>query len=299
MRLQKSPLMLTINSTSIRGAEDLLLAADVLGAEGAPPVVLAHGAGQTRFAWRRAGEQIASAGYRAIVFDLRGHGDSQWAVNGEYGIEAFSGDCIQIARWCGTPPAFIGASLGGIAGLMTEGLVAPGTFSSLTLVDIAPNMDVSGAMRILGFMGSHVESGFATLQEAADVIASFLPHRTRPTDLSGLEKNLRRSDDGRYRWHWDPRMLEGFAGAGDPNRGQRLVAAARNLKLPVHLVRGQSSELVSEESARQFLDLVPTAKFTDVPRAHHMVAGDRNDAFVEAVLAFLTSLPPRDDRPRT
>jgi pimeloyl-ACP methyl ester carboxylesterase len=279
---------------TIRGADDLLLAADVLGADGAPPVVLAHGAGQTRYAWRRAGEQIASAGYRAVLFDLRGHGDSQWASDGEYGIEAFTGDCIQIARWCGTPPAFIGASLGGIAGLMSEGLVAPGTFSSLTLVDIAPNMDASGAMRILGFMGTHVENGFATLQEAADVIASFLPHRTRPTDLSGLEKNLRLSADGRYRWHWDPRMLEGFAGAGDPNRSERLVQAARNLRLPVHLVRGQSSELVSEEGARQFLELVPTARFTDVPRAHHMVAGDRNDAFIDAVLAFLASLRSRE-----
>ena len=129
--------------------------------------------------------------------------------------------------------------------------------------------------------------GFASLEEAADAIAEYLPHRPRPTDLSGLTKNLRRGPDGRYRWHWDPALFQGHltpASAQDP---ERRVNAARALGVPTLLVRGRMSDLLSEEAASEFLQLAPHAEYVDVRGAGHMVAGDRNDIFTEAVAAFL------------
>src|SRR3546814_12900959 len=63
-------------------------------------------------------------------------------------------------------PHVIGASLGGLAALVAEGAVRPGSFASLTLVDVAPEMDPEGVSRIVGFMNAHVERGFASYDEA-------------------------------------------------------------------------------------------------------------------------------------
>ncbi len=65
---------------------------------------------------------------------------------------------------------------------------------------------------------------------------------------------------------------------------------ARGLTIPVMLVRGGSSELVLEESARHFMELVPHAEFCDVTGAGHMVAGDRNDIFADAAVDFIQLL---------
>ena len=57
-------------------------------------------------------------------------------------------------------------------------------------------------------------------------------------------------------------------------------------------MRGASSELVTEAHAKEFLELVPHADYVDVSGARHMVAGDRNDHFADAVLSFIGRLPP-------
>ena len=144
--------------------------------------------------------------------------------------------------------------------------------------------------RIVGFMLDRVEMGFATLDEAADAIAEYQPHRARPTDLSGLAKNLRIGEDGRWRWHWDPAMFLGPRPLGTDVARERFDDAARALSVPTLLVRGRMSDLVSEDTARHFLELRPDAGYVDVSGAGHMVAGDRNDAFTAAVVDFLVSL---------
>ncbi|MBW3668780.1 MAG: alpha/beta hydrolase, partial [Actinobacteria bacterium] len=136
--------------------------------------------------------------------------------------------------------------------------------------------------------------GFATPDEVADAVAADTPHRPRPTDLSGLRKNVRRGEDGRWHWHWDPRFLTG--GRTDEPRSYRNEArlddAARSITLPTLLVRGRSSDVLSADGARHLQGLVPHAEVVDVAGAGHMVAGDRNDAFNDAVVSFLGKTAP-------
>jgi pimeloyl-ACP methyl ester carboxylesterase len=139
-------------------------------------------------------------------------------------------------------------------------------------------------------MLDRVETGFADLDEAADAIAAYQPHRPRPSDLTGLSKNLRRDPDGRWRWHWDPDMFLGPTPLGTHAQAHQFDDAARRLRVPTLLVRGRMSDLVSEETARHFLELCPDAQYVDVSGAGHMVAGDRNDVFTEAVVDFLDTL---------
>ena len=286
----------------LRGANGIRLAADVAGPEDGSPVVLLHGGGQTRHPWRSALDDIAAHGWRVYSVDLRGHGESDWDDDGDYSFQAFVGDVVAIAAALPEPPVLIGASLGGIAslGAIGEADDPASVARALVLVDVAPRIEQDGVRRIGEFMTSNLD-GFASLDEVADLIAAYNPHRPRPTDLTGLKKNLRQRDDGRWVWHWDPRFVAGKFGSSDETRTSlvqpdRLAEAARRITLPVLLVRGRMSDLLSEEGARELQALVPHARLVDVAGAGHMVAGDRNDLFTAAVVEFLDELSAENAR---
>lgn len=266
------------------------IAASVEGPNQGFPVLLAHGGGQTRRAWQAVTAILARRGFRTIAIDLRGHGDSGWASEGAYDIADFAADLVAVAAALGRRPAVVGASLGGLAGLIAEGVDAPGSFASLTLVDITPQMEPGGVARVVGFMAAHAREGFASPAEAARIISEYMPHRPARAASPGLAHYLRCRDDGRYYWHWDPAFIEGVTRRRGKSLDQgrdELSAAAARLELPVHLIRGGSSDLVSPEAVRHFQGLVPQAVFTDIADATHMIVGDRNDAFGQSILAFL------------
>jgi len=290
-------------SLTLRGAGGLALAADGFGDPAAPPVLLLHGGGQTRHAWAGTGEALARHGWYAVAMDLRGHGDSDWAPDRDYRHRTFAADTAAMADAFEQRPVLVGASLGGISSLLALGEVQragePERLArALVLVDVASRMERAGAERIVAFMTGRPE-GFESLEEAADAIAAYNPHRPRPSNLEGLRKNLRLHDDGRYRWHWDPGFIERpFTDEDREDILERLDAAAQGLVVPTLLVRGRQSDLLSEENARHFLAQAPHAKFVDVSGAGHMVAGDRNDAFTQAVVEFLDRDVARQTDPR-
>jgi non-heme chloroperoxidase len=272
------------------GADSLRLVASGYGDPAARPVVLLHGGGQTRHAWGGTAAALAARGWHALAFDLRGHGESDWAPNGDYRVDAFAADLRAVASALAHPPVVVGASLGGMAALVAQGEAA--IAAAVVLVDIAPRTQRAGVERIIAFMTANPD-GFATLEEAADAVASYVPHRPRPRDLAGLKKNLRLGEDGRYRWHWDPRLMSGERRVGGTTDPERLERAARALRVPALLVRGRMSDVIDEADARAFLAVAPHAKYVDVSGAGHMVAGDRNDRFTDAVGGFLATLATR------
>jgi pimeloyl-ACP methyl ester carboxylesterase len=229
-----------------------------------------------------------------VLLDQRGHGDSAWVPDGAYTFWDFAADARAVARQIaaeqGEKPVVIGASLGGIAGLLALREAGEPPFEGLVLVDIVPRMDPRGVSHVQGFMRAHAREGFASVEEAAEAVAAYLPHRPKPSSLDGLKKNLRHHADGRWRWHWDPRFLDGSRSVNtDRDEVERqMTEAARTLAVPTLLVRGGSSELVSDEAAAEFLALAPQADYVNVAEARHMVAGDRNDVFAEAILTFLS-----------
>jgi non-heme chloroperoxidase len=272
------------------GAQGLRIAGDSWGPPRGPLVILQHGGGQTRHAWKGAGERLAAAGYRAVAFDARGHGDSEWAADGRYGQDAMVEDLVCVVSALGDPrPALVGASMGGGTSLVAVGEDRVDA-TALVLVDVAPRIDEEGARRILEFMAQNPD-GFESLEDVARAIADYQPQRKRPRTLDGLAKNVRRGRNGRYYWHWDPRFRRS-ARHGLTTRQARLEACARALRLPTLLVRGGLSDVLTEEGAQAFLALCAQCEYVNVPNAAHMVAGDRNDVFTGAVLAFLSRTVP-------
>jgi pimeloyl-ACP methyl ester carboxylesterase len=264
----------------------LTLAGDAWGNPSAAPVVLLHGGGQTRHAWGGTAAALAERGWHAIALDLRGHGESEWAPDHDYRVDAYASDLRAVASAFGRPLAVVGASLGGMAALLAAGEPPAIDASAVVLVDIAPRTEPAGVQRIIAFMTANPD-GFASLEEAADAVAAYLHHRPRPRDLAGLRKNLRHGDDGRYRWHWDPHMMTGDKRISATRNPERLETAAAAVRAPILLVRGRMSDVLSEAGARALLAVVPSACYVDVSGAGHMVAGDRNDRFTDAVVTFL------------
>ena len=251
-------------------------------------VVFLHGGGQTRRSWGRAAAAVAARGWQAVTVDLRGHGESDWASEGDYRLVSFAADVHEVLRTLPPDPVLVGASLGGCTAMLLGGELAPGAASAVVLVDIVPNMDATGAQRVQAFMAENMESGFDSLDEVADAIAAYNPHRPRTVDLGGLTTNLRRRGD-RWYWHWDPQFISGpeHQGPMEIHDVERLNAAVQTILdsgVPMLLVRGQLSDLVNAE---EFLARFPQVEFVDVAGAGHMVAGDRNDVFADAILGFL------------
>jgi pimeloyl-ACP methyl ester carboxylesterase len=253
-------------------------------AAGRPTILMLHGGGQNRFSWKNSGQILADEGYHVIAIDTRGHGDSDRAPGADYAIETLAADVLHVLDAIGRPVVVIGASMGGLTGILVAESAGPDTVTGLVLVDVVPRYEKSGSARIRDFMFNHIH-GFGSLEEAAAAVAAYLPHRSKPRSPEGLKKNLRLRD-GRWFWHWDPAFMT--KPGDDPElRTEKFEEAAINLKIPILLIRGKLSDVVSPEGVRDFLAKVPHAEFVELSNAGHTAAGDDNDAFTEAVVDFV------------
>ncbi|WP_163760494.1 alpha/beta fold hydrolase [Mycobacterium botniense] len=253
-----------------------------------PSILMLHGGGQNRFSWKNTGQILADEGFHVIALDARGHGDSDRAPGADYAIETLTADVMHVLDAIGRPVVLIGASMGGLTGILAADRAGPDRVTKLVLVDVVPRFEKSGSARIREFMFNHLH-GFDSLEQAADAVAAYLPHRRRPRSPEGLKKNLRLRD-GRWYWHWDPAFMT--KPGDDPTlRTEKLEQAAINLKIPILLIRGKLSDVVSPQGVRDFLAKVPTAEFVELSDAGHTAAGDDNDAFSEAVAAFVKRSP--------
>jgi pimeloyl-ACP methyl ester carboxylesterase len=286
-----------LHTVKFRGIDGLTLIADEwnrgpasaatsgLGVESdRPSVLFLHGGGQNRYSWKNTCQILADEGLHVVALDSRGHGDSDRAPDANYSVDALSEDTLLVLDQIARPTVLIGASMGGMTALPVAYQAGPEKVTKLVLVDVVPRYEKDGSARIREFMSSGLD-GFESLDAAADAVAAYLPHRTKPRSVEGLKKNLRLRD-GRWYWHWDPAFLT--APLDDPFvRVEKLEQAAINLTIPILLIRGRLSDVVSEEGVKDFLAKVPSAEFVELSDAGHTAAGDDNDAFSEVVVEFV------------
>ncbi len=267
------------------GANGIKLVADEWNPGAGPTVLMLHGGGQNRHSWHQTGQVLADRGYHVVALDTRGHGDSDRAPDADYAIETLADDVIAVLGAIARPVVLIGASMGGLTGILVAASAGPTQVTKLVLVDVVPRYEKAGSARIRDFMFGHVH-GFESLAHAAEAVAAYLPHRARPRSPEGLKKNLRLRD-GRWYWHWDSALLT--KPGDDPElRTDQIEAAAIGLEIPILLIRGKLSDVVSDEGVRDFLDKVPGAELVELSDAGHTAAGDDNDAFSAAVVEFVS-----------
>jgi pimeloyl-ACP methyl ester carboxylesterase len=255
-----------------------------------PPVLLAHGFGQTRQSWSQTQTRLAMAGHESFGWDMRGHGESGRNPNSlRYDARQFMDDVIVAARQLPGRPVLVGASMGGLTGLMAQ--AQQKLFSALVLVDVTPRWEAAGVQRIQAFMTAHPQ-GFNSFEHAAESISTYLPHRRERKTPAQLASLLRTDpESGQLRWHWDPRMLAEFV-SGSEHLQEAISEAAASIDIPLLLISGGRSDLVSENTVAHFLELAPHARHVQLPQATHMLAGDDNDAFIDTLLQFLSAQFP-------
>lgn len=267
-------------------SDDVDLHCDCYGDSQSPPIILSHGGGQTRHSWGNTAQVLANQGWYVINYDHRGHGDSAWSPDGVYQLGAFAKDLKAVIDDCAIKPIVVGASLGGLSAMICAGEIAMDCIKAVVLVDVTPELNQEGVNEIFSFMNEHMAEGFESLDHAADIIAQYTG-RPKRSNNNGLEKNLRLRN-GRYYWHWDPDF---FSLREDSTATpQRTMQAVQKIDVPLLLVRGRMSNVVTEKEVDSFLKLAPAAKFVDVADAKHMVAGDKNDVFTAEVVSFIQGL---------
>lgn len=276
----------SFTTAQFRGADDLTLVADEWtgSVDGRPSILMLHGGGQNRHSWKNTGQVLADRGFQVVALDSRGHGDSDRSPTADYSVDALCADTLRVVDQIGTPTVLIGASMGGLTGILAAHEAGPEVVTKLVLVDVVPRFEKDGSARIRDFMFSGVD-GFDSLEQAAEAVSAYLPHRAKPRSPEGLKKNLRLRD-GRWYWHWDPAFLT--KPADDPfARMDLLEQSAVDLQIPILLIRGKLSDVVSPEGVQDFLTKVPRAEFVELSDAGHTAAGDDNDAFTDAVVEFV------------
>ncbi|OYO18396.1 alpha/beta hydrolase [Enemella dayhoffiae] len=280
---------MTSRQVRLSGADGLTIAADEWGDREHQAVLLLHGGGQTRHSWKSAGAELAAAGRHVVSADLRGHGDSDWSPDARYGFEAHRDDVLSyLPQITDGPLVLVGASLGGLTSLLVT-QHRPDLVRALVLVDVVVQLETTGTNRIREFMFGN-RAGFDSLEQAADAIAAYLPHRPRPKSTDGLRKNLRQREDGRWYWHWDPAMTahpEAADEALQRKTWENLDEIARSITVPTLLIQGGLSDVVSDEGVQHFRELVPHLEVATIAGAGHTAAADDNDAFTAAVSEFV------------
>lgn len=250
-------------------------------------MVLLHGGGQTRHSWAKTLQVLAKNGYRAFAYDARGHGDSDWSPTGDYAIPTLANDLMAVLSSLDRPAALIGASMGGLTAFHAIGSTPAPIARALIMADITLQPAIKGVEKINQFMGAHLH-GFASLDEAAAAVAAFRPDRPRPSNPKGLARNLRLRNDGRFYWHWDPRVLDIATAEGWP---EAVAADLRRLSggitVPLLLMRGGASDIVDDAGVDMMIKALPHMEVANMNGVGHMIVGDSNDAFNDGCLDFL------------
>lgn len=274
------------------------------GRYGLPPVLCLHGGGQTAYMFEELGAALADR-YQLVAPDLPSHGDSDPLPvdprgDGEPGDGPVDGVAVGPTAIAATLPPLldhlgldtvdvVGASLGGMAGLILAA-THPEVVRSVALIDVGPQLQPEGVRKIIDFMAAH--ESFASLEEAAVEIAHYLPQR-RQVRPESLTRNLRQRSDGR--WVWKHGYGRRFRQAGPDDHPadnlhlllETVRAAAAQVRCPVLVLRGEQSDVLSDEGAQAAVELIPDARLEVVERAGHLAAGDNPHSTVALIAGFL------------
>jgi esterase len=256
------------------------------GSAGKPWLVFLHGGGQTAHTWDIVCLALRDR-YHVVAVDLRGHGDSEWSPELDYGPAAHARDVLGLLDHLGAEQAMlVGMSLGGMSAMYATA-VAPERVRALVVVDVAPNAPPDRGRDVVAFMNSKVELN--TLDDYVEQALSFNPRRDRELLRTSLMFNLRQRAGGGLAWKWDPRpMAHPESRREEWNRvRQELWERAAGIETPTLLVRGRESKILLPEDAEELVAHMRDARWVEVPDAGHTVQGDNPAGLLRELEAFL------------
>ena len=254
------------------------------GAPDAPPIVLLHGGHQSAHSWDLVSLHLARR-YRVLALDQRGHGDSEWARDVAYSNHEMSLDAEAFIGALGLErPILMGHSMGGRnAMLLTKR--DPSLLRALIIVDVGPELSDRGRQVIAGFVRDNEE--FDDLDHFVRNVQQYDPYRSREHIERTVKYNMLQRADGKFVSKCDsnPRRLGIVRGTGPLEN--ITLDDARAFDLPVLLVRGADSRILTAEAAQRFHAALPSGTLVTVANCGHNVHGQNTKGFIEAIGGFL------------
>ncbi|MEK7681780.1 MAG: alpha/beta hydrolase [Chloroflexota bacterium] len=252
------------------------------GKPGAPLLVMLHGALQTAHSWDEVARVLA-ADYRILALDQRGHGDSAWAPDGDYKMEAYQRDINGFVEGLSLEPfILIGLSMGGRNSIHYTA-THPERVRALVVVDIGPETMKEGRENIRRFASDTEE--LDSVEAFVEQAHKFNPRRSLENLRERMKWNLKQLPNGKWTWKYDKVFrsaeLERARGRVD------LWPFVRRIQCPTILIRGAVSDVLSGDAARKVVEAIPGCQYAVVEGAGHTVPGDNPDGFLAAVRPFL------------
>ncbi|EQA98553.1 pimeloyl-ACP methyl ester carboxylesterase [Sphingobium wenxiniae] len=262
---------------------------EITGPANGPLVLLLHGAGQTRQSWRRVIERLVAKDMRVVAADMRGHGQSGWSLDGNYGYPRLVADVETIVRHFAKPVILVGASIGGKIA-MCAAAYCDLPARALVLIDIVPRTNVAAMDRLLDGMRPPME-GYESLDAAAKALTRGGEERFVPGSGERLRRSMRQDEKGHWHWHWDPAFMRAKEQGTDAVSSLAYMEeAARRTNVPLLLARGERSAIVTDDGVEAFRAIVPQLDVALIAGAGHMLVGDQNDSFADHIEDFIARL---------
>ncbi|HCE75403.1 MAG TPA: hypothetical protein DEP04_02145 [Dehalococcoidia bacterium] len=254
-----------------------------------PAMVLLHGFAQQSHSWDFVALSFADR-YRIIALDQRGHGDSDWASDGDYTPETQQKDIEAIVDKLGLEEfVLMGLSMGG-RNSFTYASSNPNKVKALIIVDAGPESVKAGRQNIRNFVEQDDE--LDSIDAFVDRVIKYNPRRD-PVQIKGsIVNNLKELPNGKWTWKYDKilRSPGRMERSQDPEMTSRLWGYLENLQCPTLVVRGDKSDIVATETADNMIDRIPGGKLAIVENAGHLVMGDNPSGFERAVTKFIGSV---------
>lgn len=258
------------------------------GSAANPPMLLLHGFAQTCHSW----DFVAlgfSDDYRVIVLDQRGHGDSDWAADGDYSPETQQNDISAIVREIGLENfTLMGLSMGG-RNSFTYAANNPDRVRALVIVDAGPQNMQQGTQNIRNFVQQDDE--LDSVDAFVERVLKYNPRRSPGQIRGSIMHNLKQLPNGKWTWKYDKRLRSpGRRMGSDPETEKRLWGYLEALQCPTLLVRGGASDIIAMDTAEKMRKVIPNSQMATIEGAGHLVMGDSPAGFQRAVTEFLAGL---------
>ncbi len=266
------------------------------GNDDAPPLLLIHGGRDHCRNWDWVAEALRGD-YHIIAPDLRGHGDSQWAIGGSYTFSAFIYDIAQLIHQTGLAPLrIIGHSLGGGISLRYAGIYPENVTRLIAIEGTGPppqrqreRIGQPIAERMLSWIKETRElSGrtprpYAELSDAIERMQEANPHLSPEQARHLTSHGVNRNADGTYTWKFDNHFRASVPDGMTVGDTETLWS---RIACPTLLARGLDSWSTDPEAdgrAAHFAD----ATFVNFEDAGHWVHHDKLDRFLDLARDFL------------
>jgi esterase len=250
------------------------------------PLLCLHGITQTAHSWDEVAAALADD-YRVLCFDQRGHGDSDWAPDGDYTRQTQAADVDAITDALGLRRfVLVGMSMGGVNSI-TFTARHPHKVRALIVVDVSPEIQAKGVENIRSFIQAPDElDSFEAFVERAH---QFNPRRSLQNIRSRLSHNLKQLPNGKWTWKYDKALRAGER-SFQASALHNLWEDVRAIRCPTLIIKGGESDILSSESATKLQQAIAGSQLAVIPGAGHSVMGDNPAGFVAATRPFLSRL---------